>query len=300
MVHFMSQDAVRKELEEYGEWIAKYRARQIGEIKMQKIRLQLGTYHQRQDGVQMQRIKFPGGVITSDQLSALADVADKYASGFIHWTTREDAQLYYIKLEDCPQMMRDLWEAGITTREACGNTIRNITSCYRSGVSATEVFDVVPYAQALFRFLLRNKFNQVMSRKFKIASESCTEDHAGMRFHDFGFKAEVRNETGTLRRGFRAYVGGGLGGAPALGQLYSEFLPEEELMNFAAATVRLFDRYGERKNRMAARMKFLVKKMGWEKFKAALDEERKQVRLPAGVNDYLKEIREAEDRKSVV
>ena len=260
-----------------------------GEIKMQKIRLQLGTYAQRQDGVQMQRIKFPGGTISSDQLLKLADVADKYASGFIHFTTREDAQLYYIKLEECPEMMAALASADITTREACGNTVRNITACYRSGVSATEIFDVTPYAHTLFQFLVRNKFNQVMGRKYKIAFEGCEEDHAGMRFHDMGFKAVVRKEGVSQRRGFRTYLGGGLGGTPALGYLYSEFLPEEELMNLAAATVRLFDRYGERKNRMAARMKFLVKKMGWEKFKVALDEERKQVRLPGSVNDYLKE-----------
>ncbi len=286
---FNLPDETRKELVDYGEWIQKYRLREIGEIKMQKIRLQLGTYAQRQEGVQMQRIKFPGGVMSSDQLIKLADVADRFASGFIHFTTREDAQLYYIKLEECPEMMAELASAGITTREACGNTVRNITACYRSGVAATEVFNVVPYAEALFRFLVRNKFNQVMGRKFKIAFEGCEEDHAGMRFHDFGFKAAVKKEGGRVRRGFRTYVGGGLGGTPMLGMLYSEFLPEEELMSFAAATLRLFDRYGERKNRMAARMKFLVKKMGWEKFKQALDEERKQIHLPMSVNDYLKD-----------
>ena len=283
--------SVQKELAEYEEWIKKYRANQIGEIKMQKIRLQLGTYAQRQEGVQMQRIKFPGGKMSADQLLALADVADRYASGFIHFTTREDAQLYYLKLEDCPDMMRRLASAGITTREACGNTVRNITACYRSGVSATEVFDVVPYAQGLFRFLVRNKFNQVMGRKFKIAFEGCAEDHSGMRFHDFGFQAAVKKEGGKEARGFRTYIGGGLGGTPMLGMLYSEFLPEEEMLNLAAATVRLFDRYGERKNRMAARMKFLVKKLGWEKFKTELDKERKRIALPASAIDYLKEAR---------
>ena len=282
-----------KELDEYQEWIKKYRAREIGEVKMQKIRLQLGTYAQRQEGVQMQRIKFPGGTISSDQLLKLADVADRYASGFIHFTTREDAQLYYIKLEECPDMMRDLASAGITTREACGNTVRNITACHRSGVSATEIFDVVPYAEALFRFFVRNKFNQVMGRKYKIAFEGCREDHAGMRFHDMGFQAVIRKEGSKEIRGFRTYLGGGLGGTPMLGFLYSEFLPEEELLSLGAATVRLFDRYGERKNRMAARMKFLIKKWGWEKFKQALDEERKQVKLPSSVNDYLKEVRQA-------
>lgn len=296
-LRFDLPEAIQKELDEYQEWIKKYRAREIGEVKMQKIRLQLGTYAQRQDGVQMQRIKFPGGTISSDQLVKLADVADRYASGFIHFTTREDAQLYYIKLEECPDMMRELASAGITTREACGNTVRNITACYRSGISATEIFDVTPYAHAFFRFLMRNKFNQVMGRKYKIAFEGCVEDHAGMRFHDMGFQAVIRKVGSKESRGFRTYLGGGLGGTPMLGFLYSEFLPEEELMNLGAATVRLFDRYGERKNRMAARMKFLIKKWGWEKFKQALDEERKQVQLPSSVNDYLKEARQERPRR---
>lgn len=270
---------IEKELDAYADWIKKYRLHQIGDIKMQKIRLQLGTYAQRQEGVQMQRIKFPGGKITADQLKTLADLADRYASGFIHLTTREDAQLYYVKLEDCPALMKELARVGITTREACGNTVRNITACYRSGVSANEVFDASPYAQVLFRFLVRNKFNQVMPRKFKIAFEGCAEDHAGVRFHDLGFQAVLREEGGKLRRGFRTYIGGSLGAVPYLGHLYTEFLPVEELFNLAAATVRLFDRYGERKNRMAARMKFLIRKWGWEKFKAALDVERAEVKL---------------------
>ncbi len=282
---------VISELEDYQDWIKKYRAREIGEVKMQKIRLQLGTYAQRQEGVQMQRIKFPGGTMTSDQLINLADVSVKYASGFIHFSTREDAQLYYIQLEQCPDMMRDLASAGITTREACGNTVRNITACYRSGISTTESFDCEPYARGLFSFLVRNKFNQVMGRKFKIAFESCSVDHSGMRFHDLGFQAVVKKEDGRERRGFRTYIGGGLGGVPMLGFLYSEFLPEEELLNLGAASVRLFDRYGERKNRMAARMKFLVKKMGWDAFKKALDEEREKVKLRSSANDYLKEAR---------
>src|SRR3989338_2752606 len=283
--------AVEQELEDYRDWIKKFLSGEIGEIKMQKLRLQLGTYAQRQEGVQMERIKFPGGTLSSDQLLCLADIADKYASGFIHFTTREDAQLYYLKLEECPDMMKDLASAGITTREACGNTVRNVTACYRTGVSATEIFDVGPYNKALFRFMVRNKFNQVMPRKFKIAFEGCSEDHSGLLFHDMGFKAEIGKDGSAGRRGFRTYLGGGLGGVPSLGFLYSEFLPEEELLPLAAATVRLFDRYGERKNRMAARMKFLIKKWGWGKFKAALDEERKQVVLPPSANDYLKEAR---------
>lgn len=287
---------VEEELKVYGEWIKKYRANEIGEIKMQKIRLQLGTYHQRQDGVQMQRIKFPGGVLSAAQLTNLADTADKYAGGFIHFTTRADGQLYYIKLEETPDMLRMLATAGITTREACGNTVRNITACYRSGMSASEPFDVAPYAEALYAYLVRNKYNQVMGRKMKFAFESCAEDHAGMKIHDLGFQGVIKDG----KRGFRTYIGGGLGATPMLGHLYTDFLPEEELLNLTAATVRIFDRHGERKNRMAARMKYLVKKIGWDKFKELLDAERKVVKLKPTDNDFLKKIYENEKKSLTV
>jgi sulfite reductase beta subunit-like hemoprotein len=270
-------DVVAAELAQYEEHIKQYRRGELGEVKMQKLRLQFGTYAQRQEGVQMQRIKIPGGIATADQLIRLADAADRFGSGFVHFTTREDAQIYYVKLDEVPALLRFLAEAGITTREACGNTVRNITACYRSGTSPTEAFDVAPYAHALFRYLVRNPQNQVLGRKFKIAFEGCTEDHSALSVHDIGFLARVRSEGGVVRRGFRVSVGGGLGGAPMLAHRYSEFLPAEELFNFAAAILRLFDRYGERKSRMKARMKFLIEKMGWEPFRAALDEERERV-----------------------
>src|SRR6266550_4560884 len=140
---------VCEELANYEEQIRKYRAGELDETKMQKLRLHFGTYAQRQEGVQMQRIKIPGGFLTADQLIRLADASDKFGSGFIHFTTREDAQIYYVKLEETPDLLRYLAEAGITSREACGNTVRNITSCYRAGTSATEAFNVLPYADAL-------------------------------------------------------------------------------------------------------------------------------------------------------
>ncbi|HUK20833.1 MAG TPA: nitrite/sulfite reductase [Gemmatimonadales bacterium] len=270
-------DFILSELAEYEEHIHEFRRGEIGEVKMQKIRLQFGTYAQRQDGVQMQRIKIPGAILTADQLICLADAGDRFGSGFVHFTTREDAQLYYLKLEEAPELMRFLASYGITSREACGNTVRNITACYRSGTSPTEVFDVAPYAHALFRYLVRNDHNQVMGRKFKITFEGCTEDHSAVRFHDIGFLAKKRIENGKERLGFLLHVGGGLGGAPMISHVYSEFLPVEEMYNFASALLRLFDRYGERKSRMKARMKFLVQSMGWERFKDALDQERELV-----------------------
>jgi len=267
-------DTILRELAEYEEHIKEYRRGEIGEVKMQKIRLQFGTYAQRQDGVQMQRIKVPGGTLSAEQMVQLADTADRYGSGFVHFTTREDAQIYYLKLEEAPAMMRFLAEAGITTREACGNTVRNITACYRAGTSPTEVFNVAPYAHALFRYLVRNDQNQVMGRKFKITFEGCTEDHSAVRLHDIGFLARVR---GQHERGFALHIGGGLGGAPMLSHLYTEFLPIDRMFTFASAILRLFDRYGERKSRMKARMKFLVQTMGWDKFREALDEELERV-----------------------
>ena len=259
---------------------------------MQKLRLHFGTYAQRQEGVQMQRIKIPGGVLTADQLVTLADAADRFGSGFIHFTTREDAQIYYVKLEEAPALLRFLAAAGITSREACGNTVRNITACYRAGTSATEAFNVSPYADALFRYLVRNKYNQNLGRKFKITFEGCADDHSGLRIHDIGLWAVTQTRNGKLRRGFRVYLGGGLGAAPHLAHLYTDFLPVEELFNLAAATLRLFDRYGERKARMKARMKFLIETMGWEKFCAALEEERQRVG-PIPLSDYIEDTEES-------
>src|SRR5229473_3177333 len=279
---------VQDELVDYEQQIGKYRAGEVDETKMQKLRLHFGTYAQRQEGVQMQRIKIPGGVLTADQLSRLADAADQFGSGFIHFTTREDAQIYYVKLEEAPYLLRFLARAEITTREACGNTVRNITACYRAGTSATEAFNVGPYAEALFRYLVRNKYNQNLGRKFKITFEGCAEDHSGLRIHDIGLWAVTRNENGESQRGFRVYLGGGLGAVPHLGHLYTDFLRVEELFNLAAAALRLFDRYGERKARMKARMKFLIQSMGWEVFRAALDEEREQVG-PIPLDQYLQE-----------
>jgi len=147
---------VREELDYYDKRVRDYEMGLIGEIKFQKIRLQLGTYAQRQPGFQMQRIKIPYGGLTSNQLRRLADVSDKYASGFMHLTTRQDVQLYYINIKQVPNMMRELADAGITTREACGNTVRNVTACHISGTSPSETFDVTPYAEGFKNFLLRN------------------------------------------------------------------------------------------------------------------------------------------------
>lgn len=289
---------VREELDEYEEQIKKFKAGQMGDIKFQKIRLQLGTYHQRQDGYQMQRIKVPYGGLTSNQLRRLANVADKYASGFIHLTTRQDVQIYYLDVLNAPNMMRELADAGITTREACGNTVRNVTACHISGVSPNETFDVTPYAEAFKEFLLRNPICQNMGRKFKVCFEGCQDiDHAGVRIHDLGFRARVKEIDGELKRGFQVHIGGGLGASPSLGHLWTEFMPVEEMIPFSASVIRIFDRHGERKIRMKARMKFLVRSLGFDKFKELVDEERTNLNIDPSWNDYLKDITEKHETK---
>src|SRR5262245_36924916 len=159
---------VADELANYEEQIRKYRRGELDETKMQKYRLHFGTYAQRQEGVQMQRIKIPGGFLNAGQLVLLAAASERYGSRFMHFTTGDDAQIYYVQVDKVAELLRFLAAGGITSREACGNTVRNITACYRAGTSATEAFDVSPYADALYRFLVRNKWNQNLGRKFKI------------------------------------------------------------------------------------------------------------------------------------
>ncbi len=286
-------DEVREELDLYERQIEDYLAGMTGEIKFQKIRLQLGTYAQRQAGVQMQRIKIPFGGLNSQQLRRLASISDKYASGFIHLTTRQDVQIYYLQLKTVPDMMRELADVGITTREACGNTVRNVTACHQSGASPTETFDVTPYAEAFKNFMLRNPICQNMGRKFKVCFEGCPDqDHAGIRIHDLGFRARVREVNGGLKRGFQVYVGGGLGASPSLGHLWADFMPVEEMIPFSAAVVRVFDRFGERKVRMKARMKFLIRKLGFDEFCKRVEAERKLLRVEPSWNDFLSNIDE--------
>ena len=286
-------DEVREELDLFERQVEDYLAGMTGEIKFQKIRLQMGVYAQRQDGVQMQRIKIPFGGLNSAQLRRLADVSDKYASGFMHLTTRQDVQLYYIQLDTEPNMMRELADVGITTREACGNTVRNVTACHQSGVSPTQNFDVTPYAEAFKNFMLRNPICQNMGRKFKVCFEGCHDkDHAGIMIHDLGFRARVKEIDGELKRGFQVYVGGGLGASPSLGHLWTEFLPVEEMIPFSASVIRIFDRFGERKVRMKARMKFLIRKLGIDEFREKVEEERAKLDVDPKWNDFLKEIDE--------
>ena len=227
------------------------------------------------DAPGMQRIKIPFGGINPDQLETLAELAEEYSDGIAHVTTRQDFQLHFVHIDDTPTIMRRLAAAGITTREACGNSVRNVTGCPYAGVCRDETFDVTPYARALSRFLLGHPDAQNFGRKLKPAFSGCARHACGLAsIHDMGFTAETRVVDGREVRGFRLVVGGGLGNVPYQAKLFDEFLPVEAMLPTAQAIARVCARHGEKKSRHHARMKFLVEKWGIERFRQEVLEER--------------------------
>jgi sulfite reductase (ferredoxin) len=249
------------------------------------------------DAPGMVRIKIPYGGVTARQLEVMADLAEEYADGIAHVTTRQDIQLHFVHIEDTPDLMRRLAAVGITTREACGNSVRNVTACPYSGVCRAEAFDVTPYAHALTFFLLGHPDAQDFGRKFKIAFSGCKESACGLvGLHDMGYIAQVRTENGKEVRGFQFYVGGGLGAVPHQAELFSEFLPEEELFPMAQAVCRVFGRLGEKKNRAKARIKFLVAKMGIQAFREETLKARAELKDDPKWTDWLAGVREASDQ----
>jgi sulfite reductase (ferredoxin) len=231
------------------------------------------------DAPGMMRIKIPFGRLTPEQLEVLCDLAEEYSDNILHVTTRQDVQLHFVHIDDTPDLMRRLAAVGITSREACGNSVRNVTACPIAGVCSEETFDVTPYANAITFFLLGHDDTQDFGRKFKIAFSGCAHNPCGLtNFHDLGAIAKTRVENGVTQRGFGFYVGGGLGSVPYPAALFDEFLPEEELLPMSQAVCRVFGRLGEKENRSRARIKFLVKKLGIEEFRRLVLEERKKLR----------------------
>jgi sulfite reductase (NADPH) hemoprotein beta-component len=247
----------------------------IGPDQWRAFRLVRGTYGQRQTGdAQMLRVKIPQGALSADQLQALADVAERHSRGFGHITTRQNVQFHFLKLHEVDSAMRRLAEAGLTTREACGNSVRNVTACPLAGVSADEAFDVTPYAEALTRHFLRHPLSASLPRKFKIGFEGCVTDHALSAINDIGWRARVREG----RRGFRVTVGGGTAILCRSGTALHDFLPASEVLESAEAVVRVFHRLGDYQHKQRNRMKFLIKELGWERWKAEYDAELAAVR----------------------
>jgi sulfite reductase (ferredoxin) len=226
------------------------------------------------DAPGMQRIKIPYGGVSPEQLEVLAALSEEYSDSILHITTRQDVQLHFVHIEDTPDLMRRLAAVGITTREACGNSVRNVTACPLAGVCKTEAFDVSPYASALMHFLLGHPDVQDFGRKFKPAFSGCEHEACGLvQLHDAGFVARVVDG----KRGFKVVVGGGLGAVPHQAEVLSEFTPEEEFLPEMQAVARVFARLGEKKNRGRARIKFLVAKLGIEEFRRLVVEERKTI-----------------------
>ncbi|HNA60594.1 MAG TPA: nitrite/sulfite reductase [Elusimicrobiota bacterium] len=268
-------DYVEEEIRRFETNIRELRAGRMDMDDFRRFRLNNGIYGIRnQTDKQMIRIKVPFGQLTPDQLDALADVTETFApSKAGHWTTRQNLQIHMIPLEDTPKVMRRVAESGLTPREGCGNTVRNITANPYTGVQPGEVFDVAPYADAAFRYFLRNPLSANLPRKFKMAFESTDADYALTAIHDMAFVAEIRNGV----RGFRTYVGGGLGATPQVAIRLEEFMPADLLLPSIEAVIRLFDRNGERQDKLHARIKFLVKKWGADEFRKKFLAERKAV-----------------------
>ncbi len=240
------------------------------------------------DAPGMQRIKIPAGGLDASQLETLAELAEEYSDDIAHITTRQDVQLHYVHIEDTPTLMRRLAAAKITTREACGNSVRNVTACPYAGICQDEVFDVTPYARALSRFLLGHPDCQSFGRKFKPSFSGCVQHACGLAYlHDLGLVGVTRTENGAPVHGFAVYVGGGLGTVPYQAKLFDPFLRVEELGPLAQSIARVFARLGEKKNRNRARLKFLVHDLGIEKFKELVWEERKTLPPDTKWADYL-------------
>ena len=264
---------VEKDIVELEKKIRLFREGKMDEEKFRSLRLARGVYGQRQQGVQMVRIKLPYGKMTFAQWNRIADVSDEYSTGNLHLTTRQDIQIHFVSLDRTPEMWAELEKDDVTIREACGNTVRNITASDAAGIDPEEPFDVTPYAHAMFEYFLRKPVNQEMGRKFKIAFSSSEKDTALVFMHDLGAIPRVRNIDGKEVRGFKIVVGGGLGAQPFLATTTHEFLEEDLLIPYLESVLRVFDRYGERNSRHKARIKFLIAKIGIDAFNELVAQE---------------------------
>ena len=278
-----SREAIEAEIVRFEERIRELQSGAITPEQFRPFRLKHGTYGQRQPGFQMLRVKIAAGVLTPAQLRALAIIADEYSTGRGHLTTRENVQFHFVKLENVGTAMRLLADAGLTTREACGNTVRNVTACPVAGICPGEAFDVTPYALGVSRYLLRHPDFHDLPRKFKIAFSGCENDGdcAVAGIHDVGLIAQVRGNNGTAHRGFKVLVGGGLGSLPTEAAVLTDFLPEEDLLPTIEAILRVFTETGNRKNKLMARLKFVLRAKGIEEFRRLVAEKRKVSQAPA-------------------
>ena len=268
-----------EETEVFAKKVKLFRQGKISEDDFRRFRLQHGAYGSRLHmEYSMVRIKVPGGEITPDQIEKIASLSEAFSIGSAHVSTRQNIQLHWVQLEDVSEVMRGLVETGLTTREACGNTIRNVMCSHFAGVCPNENFDATPYSMAIAKFFLRNPMCQNLPRKFKI-NFACCDQHGLVRVADIGLVPATRVEDDRTTRGFKIYLGGGLGAASFIGHLLEDFTSEDRVLATCMATVRLFDRHGNRENMARNRMRYLVHEMGWEKFQKMALKERSIVEM---------------------
>ncbi len=259
------------EIDQFEGVIAAWRAGEIDDDAFRGKRLHMGCYGIRNSDTHMVRAKVPGGLLEPDHLEAIADVADTPSRGFAHITTRQTFQLHFVPTDELPALLRRFADAGLTTREACGNSVRTITPSHLAGIDPDEVVDTRPAAEAITRYFLRHPLTQNLPRKFKMAFDGSAKDHAQLGIHDIGFLGRL---DGDGNPGFALYVGGGLGSAPREADLLEPFTPADRVLPTVEAILEIFDEHGERKNRVRARMKFLLKKWGIERFRAEVETRR--------------------------
>ena len=249
------------------------------------------------DAPGMMRIKIPFGGVTPEQLETLADLSEEYADGVSHVTTRQDFQLHYVHIDDTPDLMRRLAAVGVTTREACGNSVRNVTACPLAGICHEETFDMTPYAKACSKFLLGHPDTQDFGRKVKVAFSGCEQNPCGLvTMHDMGAIAKTKVVDGSVTRGFAFYVGGGLGSVPYKAKLFDGFLPQEELLPTMQAISRVFARLGEKRNRARARIKFLIAHLGIDEFRKLVLEERQKLPADPRWTEFLASLNDQSER----
>ena len=288
-----SQWGKEEETELFAQKVKLYRQGKLSDDDFRRFRLQAGTYSSRlQMNFSMIRIKIPSGEITPEQLEKIASLSEAFSIGSAHVSTRQNIQLHWVQLEDVSEVMRGLVEVGLTTREACGNTVRNVMCSHFAGVCSDEVFDATPYAKAIARFFIRNPMCQNLPRKFKI-NFACCNKHGLVRIADIGLVPAIKDNV----KGFKIYLGGGLGAASFIGHPLEDFTPEDRVLSTCMATIRLFDRHGNRENMARNRMRYLVHEMGWEKFQKMALKERSIVEMTTSLSTAkLFNIREEEAR----
>jgi sulfite reductase (ferredoxin) len=271
------------EAENFAKTVKLYRQGKYDDDSFRRFRLQHGAYGTRMTSdYAMVRIKVPAGEIYPYQLEKISQLSEQFSIGSAHFSTRENIQLHWVILEDVSEIFRGLAEVGLTSREACGNSVRNVMCSPLSGVCDKEEFDATPYALATAKFFLRNPMAQSLPRKFKF-NFTCCEEHGMVRMVDVGLIPQIRTIDGTEQRGFKIFLGGGLGNRSFVGHQLEDFTPEEDLLYTSIAVMRIFDRMGDRKNLARNRMRYLVNDMGWENFKNLVMKERAIVRATQSV-----------------